>query len=450
MIQITEEYRNKIFSWLNFKPTGAEQKAILECMARQILIAGGERGGKSKITAKLGVLHAPISELIWLVGEDYNQCRPEYFYMVEDLDKLGFLEDASSSKEGSLELRLRGTKEVRGCVAKTISAKEIEKLGREAPDLILGCEAAQMTFEAYLRLFGRTAEKRGRLILSGTFEGSLGWYPELFTQWQGAGEDDAKSFSLPTWSNTIIFPGGREDPEIKRLEGRTPHDIFMERYAGVPCKPSGLIMTEFSNTVHVGEYNFDPNFPVYLAVDPGYAGAHAVEVAQIKDDVVYLIDEVYLQGYVTEEIIDICRQKKWWGNVQGGAIDIAGRQHQAMAAPVEIWQNKAGVYLQSKHVEVEAGIDLLRSFLLVNPVTKHPKIFFNHTNKGIIAECGGGKSPIHDGGAWLRDVNTGKPIPKNDHGCKSVIYLLATKFGYTARSMNIKYEPIKSLTFNRR
>ncbi len=438
---ITDEYRDKIFGWLDYKPTGDEQWAIHKSQARIKLVAGGERGGKSHTGAKEVVLAAPISKLIWVVGPEYDICRTEFEYCINDLMKIGFLDekDVSFPRQGPCSLRLKGTKQAPGCEIVTKSAKEPQKLGMEAPDFILGCEAAQMEYEAYLRLRGRIAEKRANMVLTGTFEGSIGWYPELYTRWSGANEEDAKSFSLPSWSNKLIYPGGREDPEILRLEAQTPHDTFMERYAGVPCPPSGLIMSEFSNKIHVGEYEFDPNLPIELAVDPGYSGAHAVEVIQSKGDAVYLIDEIYLQGYVTEEIIDICRQKKWWGKVAGGAIDIAGRQHQAMQAPVEVWQNKAGIYLQSRQVDVNGGIDLLRSFLLVNPVTNKPKIFINTSCKGFIAECGGGKSPVFGGGPWLRDLNTGKPKPMNDHACKAVIYWLVSRFGYSPRENKSEY-----------
>jgi len=438
-----KDYRNAVFQILEYSPT-AEQSKIHDSDARIKLVAGGERGGKSVVGAKEAVLAAPLSTLIWLVGPEYDIARTEFEYCMNDFNKMAVLHDVSFPKQGPCSLKLKGTKETPGCEIVTKSAKEPQKLGMEAPDFILACEAAQMEYEAYLRLRGRIAEKRGRMALTGTFEGSIGWYPELYNRWQTVNAEDAQSFSLPSWSNDKVYPGGRDDPEIKKLEAETPHDIFMERYAGVPCKPSGLIMTEFSNAVHVGEYDFNPDLPVELAVDPGYSGAHVVEVIQSKDDTVYLIDEIYLQGYVTEEIIDICKQKKWWGKVTGGAIDFAGRQHQAMAAPVEVWQNRAGLYLSSKQTQLDAGIDLLRSFLLVNPITNKPKMFINHTCKGLISECGGGKSPVFGGGPWLRDLNTGKPKPVNDHACKAVIYWLVSRFGYSPREMAVPYGTVFS------
>jgi hypothetical protein len=228
-----------------------------------------------------------------------------------------------------------------------------------------------------------------------------------------------------------------------RLKSITPHDLFLERYAGVPCKPSGMILTEFSMEKHVSEKcTFNPDLDVELAVDPGYAGAHAVEVIQRWGEQIAIIDEIYLQGYTTEEIIDICSQRNWWGSVKNGSIDIAGRQHQAMEAPVEVWQKKARIHLRSQKVDEKQGIDTMRSMLLCPPPTYTPKVLINPNCKGIISECGGCKSPVPGGGPWLRDNNTLKPIPKNDHACKAFIYWLVNNYGYsTVRRRKVKPEP---------
>jgi len=262
---------------------------------------------------------------------------------------------------------------------------------------------------------------------------SLGWYPEAFTRWQAYNDEEAKSFSLPTWSNIFIYPGGRNDPEILSLEKVTPADKFKERYGGVPCPPSNKAVPEFSNQIHVGNYLYDSNLPVYISVDPGYAGAHAVEAIQLWDDKVVLIDEIYLQNVTTKEMIIVAKQKPWWGNVDGGTIDIAGKQHQAMEAPVEVWLNEAHIHLKSQKVSEEAGLDVLRSFMKVNPVDGQPRILVNPRCKGFISECGGCQNPV-GGGMWMRNKNTGKLIDQDNHAAKAVIYYLVNTFGYVERT----------------
>lgn len=425
------EAQKKIFDLCGYVPTEA-QWVIHRDRSRIKEIAGGERAGKSITNAMELISRFYSGRLFWLVASDYEGTRGEWNHLLEAFERMGLLIARPTKNIDPGRMSLEGDIEII-----TKSAKYPQKIAVEAPDGILLCEAAQIDYETYLRLRGRLAEKRAWMSMAGTFEGSLGWYPEFFTRWQSYNIEEAKSFSLPSWSNTYIFPGGRQDPEILKLEEQTTAERFLERYAGVPCPPTGLVIKEFSNQIHVGDYSFNKDLPVRVAVDPGYAGAHAVEAIQEWGEQIVLVDEVYLQGYVSEEIIDICKQKPWWGNVSGGAMDIAGKQHQAMEAPIEVWLRKAGISLQTMKVGIEDGIDLLRTYLKPNPITGKPIILINSACKGFISECGGGKSPVEGGGMWLRDKNTNKPIDKNNHATKAVIYYLVNKFGYTGRATRI-------------
>ena len=125
-----------------------------------------------------------------------------------------------------------------------------------------------------LRLSGRLAERRGWLWLSGTFEGSRGWYAERFRAWQTDNPEEAASFSVPSWANRTLFPGGREDPEIRRLETTYPADLFQERFGGVPCPPVSLVFREFEPAAHVRTIRdpYESFDNIEIAVDPGYAG----------------------------------------------------------------------------------------------------------------------------------------------------------------------------------
>jgi hypothetical protein len=285
---------------------------------------------------------------------------------------------------------------------------------------------------------------------------SLGWWPEYIKRGQ-APDTEFKSFIIPSWTNHKVFPPEgysitlmngviveNVSKEIYDLWVETPLDVFMERYGAVPQPVAGLVAREFSNAIHVGDYPYDPGIPVEIAVDPGYAGAYAVLAIQIKESQPYVVDEIYTQGHTTEDVITDMKQRPWGNAVSQGAIDIAARQHQAMAAPVEVWRDKVGIFLQSQYVDVEAGIELFRTFLKVNPVTGRPKMYINTSCRGLIAECGGGKSPVQGGGAYIRDIRTGKLIDANNHAFKAFVYWAVNRFGYTATKVNLK---IKSLRY---
>ncbi len=428
-----KEAQKRIFNLVGYEPTET-QDVIHQDQSRAKLVAGGERGGKSETGSKELESHWFIDiaakekgkALYWLLGDDYAACRGEWDYIVQDFTKLEILASPPTKNIDPGEIVLQDETRII-----TKSARYPEKIATEAPDGIVICEAAQIEYEVFLRAWSRLAEKRGWLYMSGTFEEEdyVGWYRELYELGQSFNQLGVKSFSIPSWSNLYVYPGGRNDPEILRLEAGMTKERFQERFGGVPCPKTGRVVTEFANSIHVRPCEFDKNIPVELAVDPGYAGAYAVEVIQDLGEQIALIDEIYVQGVVTKDIILMAKKTEWWDAVIGGAIDIAGKQHQAMAAPVEVWLSE-GVSLRSKKVNIEDGIDLLRTHLKQHPVTGKPGVIVDPKCRGFISECGGGKSPVDDGGLWMRDKNTLKPIERNNHACKALIYYLSNKYGF--------------------
>lgn len=416
------------YSKVGFIPTEAQWPPLL-CDLRTIVTSGGVRAGKSLLAAMFALGRWPFTDLIWFVAKDYSLCRQEFDYFLQAALKLNIMADPAHphkcygfpAKDQCWAELLGGKRVV------TKSLRDPMKIAMEAPDLIIVCEVAQCEWDSWLKLIERTAEKRGTIFGTGTLEGSLGWFPEL-VEFLSNGREEGKSFTLPSWSNIHVFPGGRQDPEILHQESTQTNDFFLERFAGIPCKPSGLVIKEFSHSIHVGNYPFDKNVPVEITIDPG-STVYAVEVIQEVDGQERLIDEIYLSGYVAEEIIEICKQREWWGNVVTGYRDVANPD------AGKVWLNQANLNLQFLKVEIEPGIDLLRSYLKPNPINNKPKIVVDYKCKGFIAECGGGldiklKEDVEGAGPWLRDKNTGKPLKKNDHACKSLIYRLAKKYGW--------------------
>ena len=422
-----------LFSKLSFEPTKL-QGPIVQCRKRFILVAGGEQAGKSMIASKYLVsrfLETEEPGLYWLVAADYERTRAEFDYLVQDFASLGILSEVSKRVDPGRIILADGTR------IETKSAKDPRTLAMKAPNGIIGCEASQLDLGSFHRLRSRCAPTRGWLFLAGTFEGSLGWYPQLFQTWQHGG-DEEQSFSLPSYSNLHLYPKGKADPEILRLKAMASDEFFMERIEGVPTPPQGLVFGEFRADLHITDKaKWVVGEPVQLWIDPGYAGAYAVEVVQEINGQLCVVDEIYEQGLITEEIINIAQTRPWWKDVQGGVIDIAGYQHQAMSAPAEIWLEKTGVYLSAQKIRINEGTERLKSFLKTDPISNAPKIVFNSTCNGILSEFGVVPSPF-DGQTrayrWKTDRDGNivgeSPDDKNNHGVKAVVYGLVDKYGY--------------------
>ena len=413
--------------------------------ARLKLIAGGERGGKSYSAAMELIARHHLGDLFWLVGPDYQLCRPEFKYLMAFFQKLGAIESFSypNSPFQPCSMTLKGGTEI-----VTITARESQKLAGRAPDGILGCEAAQLDYETYLKMLGRLSEKNGWLWLSGTFENNsfLSWYADQFEKWIVENDEDGASFSLPTWENRAAYPGGWDDPKIVYLRENSPTpEWFQERYAGIPCPPPTAVFKEFRPSTHLDKERavFRPNllgsdgkplktpegkfrpWEVELAIDPGYNGAYAVLALQVDGPTVYVIDEVYRQHTKAEDIIDECKDRPWWPNVRRGVIDIAGTQHQGLASHYEVWAKHAGVYLESVRVDINPGIARLRTFLSPGP-DKPPRILYNPKCSNSIREYTLYRyREVQEG-----KVTSEKPIDSFNHACKALSYWLVARYGF--------------------
>jgi len=306
----------------------------------------------------------------------------------------------------------------------TRTSAEVETIAGEPPAGLLMVEAAQQSYDAYLRCRGRVAEKRGPLVISGTFEGSFGWFPELWARWQGANVDDGRSFSLPSWSNTTIFPGGRQDPEILALEHTFPADVFQERYGAIPCPPPTLVYKTFSFIDHVKTISLDSEWPVQLWCDPGYAGAYAVLFVCIEKGHVYVFDEVYEQGRVVQDVIAACKAKLIWPRVRKVIMDVAGNQHPGQESQVDVWHRLTNLPVITRRVGIADGIMRVKTFL-VDPATKLPRITFDPRAKGCLKEFTLYKyNKVVDG-----RPEQDEPIKANDHAMDALRYGLVVNFG---------------------
>ena len=428
------KFADVLYEKIGFSPTKL-QKDILSSRKRFVLVAGGEQAGKSMVASKYLVARLFENDepgLFWLVAADYERTRAEFEYLVEDFGSMGLLKEASKRVDPGRIILADGTR------IETKSAKDPRTLAMRAPNGIIGCEASQLDLETFHRLRGRCAPKRGWLFLSGTFEGSLGWYPQMFQSWQSSSSSDEVSFSLPSYSNEHLYPGGREDPEILALETVSSDDFFLERIEGIPSPPQGMVFTEIRPDIHIQNVEYEPDIPVHIWIDPGYAEAYACEIVQVVNDQIRVIDEIYERDLITDEIIEIAQSKIWWKDARFGVIDVAGYQHQAMAAPAEVWMEKTGIYFDSQKIRINDGTERLKAFLKTDPVEqREPRIVFNPKCEGILSEFGIKPNPF-DGQTrayrWKMDrdgtIVGETPEDRYNHGVKAVIYGLINRYGY--------------------
>ena len=254
--------RQMVRDALQFVPTGIEQAAIIDTDGLYIILSGGEQGGKSFDAAEFytersfeidtGANGGP--PIIWLVGRRYADTEKEYEYGEKNYRTLGVL-DYTSGTQIDKHRRMVLTD---GTVIKTLSVAETMNIGREAPDIIVACEASQISYEGYMKLRLRAGASGGHLFMSGTLEAAQPWFRQLWHQWR-AGTHGHRSYNLPSWSNPHMYPGGRNDPKIISLMMDLTPEMIAERMEGIPRKPAGLVFgKDFDESLHIRDIDYIP------------------------------------------------------------------------------------------------------------------------------------------------------------------------------------------------
>ena len=419
------------FRLIGYQPF-PEQRPIHASRATVLQIVGAEGAGKSQVTANEVTACVPWAKLVYLIGETYDSPRREFEYLRNNLIVLGALDhgDASTPKMGQWAMTTRT-----GCEIKTLSAREgassVIATGTE-PDIFCLCEAGILgSYSVLTAAVRRATRARGRVILSGTLKDDFGWYAALVDELTPKGNPwRGETFSLPAWANTELYPRGRDDPEIQRLEALLPDNEFQRTIAAKRVPSPALVFPEFSYAKHVHDCPYDPRLPVTVWVDPGYfPSAYAVLAVQFHGAEVWQIDEIYLNHHTHEQVIALARRREWWPNVERSVIDFAGRQHHAQKSAAEIWLAETGIRPRSQPVGVLDGISRHRSFL--EPT---PRLFHDPRCTGTLSEYKQYKRRTDRDGNPTSD----EPIDADNHTMKAIAYGLVDKFGFALGARKLK------------
>jgi hypothetical protein len=97
---------------------------------------------------------------------------------------------------------------------------------------------------------------------------------------------------MPSWTNTVIFPGGRQDPEILDAEDDLTEDEFARQYGAQFVERVGRVMADWEDEVHLADLEYTRGWPLYLAVDYGFTNPFVLLWIQVDPfENVYVIRE---------------------------------------------------------------------------------------------------------------------------------------------------------------
>lgn len=270
---------------LYFQETGyiphRGQRVVHYNGSRHRVLVNGRRWGKTLCGAKEAECMAFVNNFLgqpqigWIIGPEYSDCEKEFRVIHDSLRALGV--DQVSTKfsnnveNGNMHIRTKW-----GFDLQCRSARHPESLVGEGLDFVLLVEGGRhkrKMWGDYVR--PALSDKRGWSFTSGVPEGASenSLLYSLFHRGQDPTKKSWWSVSMPSWTNDVVFPGGRNDPEMLEARDDLTDDEFDRQYGAQFVDSVGRVMKEWDDEDHIRDLEYNPRWPLYAAVDFGYTNA---------------------------------------------------------------------------------------------------------------------------------------------------------------------------------
>jgi hypothetical protein len=429
------------FDSIGYKPH-TKQWLYHDSRARFRLPNCGRRFGKSTMAGRdLEPRLFEPNKMFWIVGPTYDLGEKEFRVIWNDLivkkalgrDKR--VKKAYNKKQGNmfLEFPWQTRLEVR-------SADHPENLVGEALDHVIMSEAAkhkEETWERFIR--PALADRRGGADFPTTPEG-FNW---LWTLWM-YGKDNSfpeyESWRFPAWDNDAVYPGGLNDPEILLLKRTMMPERFDQEIAADFSSFAGKIFPEWDAGVHVGNVDFRPELPNYIAFDWGYTNPLAAVEFQVTPNDEIRVWRLHYRAYTT--LPDHIRILKQRDQPEGYHLDMAfgdaADPEAAITVSINLVQCMA---LPEAKENWREGIDLVRGFMRPRqseflldeygtPAEGKPALIVDFSCLDLIREMNNYKAP---------DSVKGRNVPEmgnkvEDHAIDALRYGIVHLFKFGAGS----------------
>lgn len=405
------------------------QRPIHRSAARHRLASCGRRFGKSKLGGMELVPEALYAQTIrkyleemqlqrrfWIVGPNYDDAEREWRVFYDAMRKLKVPFDRPGTYNdpngGNMQMSLWEGRFMVECR----SAAHPESLDGEGLDGVIMVEAAKMKSIIWNKFIRPAlADKRGWSIHTSTPEGKNHYY-DLYRRGQDPADTEWESWRMPSWINDHIFPEGRNDNEILEMKKDMSEERFNQEIAADFTDFVGRVFKQFEAETHVTDLKYDPQYPVYLAVDYGWTNPFVALLIQVDVwDNVYVLDEFRC---TETDSNDIARKLRTW---HGGLATKAKMMYPDPADPdaTNIISKALGLQVEkSTGGEKKYRIEAIRAHLKLVPEhapedEREPKLFFDRKCTGTIFEMEEWRYPDQKS-----EVHSAKedPMDKDDHG----------------------------------
>lgn len=395
--------------------------------ARHRVLVNGRRWGKTLCGAKEAECMAFVKNFLgeaqrgWIIGPEYSDCEKEFRVIYDSLKALGVDEVSprfvNNTENGNMHIRTSW-----GFDVECRSARHPESLVGEGLDFVLLVEGGRhkrKMWGDYVR--PALSDKRGWSFTSGVPEGAS--ETSLLYSLYHRGQDPTKkswwSIQMPSWTNDVVFPGGRQDPEILEARDDLTDDEFNRQYGAQFVDSIGRVMKEWDSDDHVRDLEYNRKWPLFAAVDFGYTNDWVwlwIQTDPFHN--VYVIGEERFRLMDTEEIAEELKKTKH------RLISKLVKVYVPPAEPADanILRRKLGVSTANNTGgELNDRLKLIRSSLKLRPdhlPDNHPdkraQLWVDRSCTQLIWEMAQGYRWPENRSEQRNDSE--KPMDKDDHG----------------------------------
>lgn len=462
----------KVFEGVGYRPHEG-QKRILRSNTRFTVTSAGRRFGKSengghKLTVRAYEAYFKRSQLeesgkrmeYWITGPNYSDAEKEFRVVYNDLKRLEMPFDRPGTYNdpigGQMHISLWGGK----FQIHAKSAAHPESLVGEGLHGALMVEAAKIKQKVWTKFIRPTLNDfTGWCDFTSTPEGK-NWFYELWQAGQDPNNEAWSSIRAPAWQNPHVYPRGampealdavrarlkarlpvnqdyiREldragliiDPEIVQLMIDLTEEMFNQEIGADFSDFVGHVFKDFDEEEHVGDFEYNPEWQTFGAVDYGFTNPNVWLLCQVDpfNERMVVLDEVYEPGLSPVEFADEIIRR---GLAPDGLLGFY--PDPASPGDTRVLESKLRVKgFGGTGGELKHRLDIIRLWLRPWPVhapAPWPRLMFDRKCTHTIRDFNEYRYPDTKD---EQDKNAPEnPLKKDDHSPEALGRLFAGKFG---------------------
>ena len=312
------------------------------------VVVAGRRWGKTQL-AKTSLLSAAAKpkQLVWYVAPTYRMARTIMWDELLDSIPRAWIR---SSHETRMEIEL-------------VNGSKIELKGADKPYTLRGVgihhlvidESQDIKIETWNKVLRPTlASTRGRAIIIGTPKG-FNWFYDLYMR--GQDEKLRRRGTWHSWQFRTIDSPFIPISEIDAARSDMDEKSFRQEFEASFETMSGRVYHAFNRGLHLGNYSFDPNLPIWVGQDFNIDPMSSVIMQPQPSGEIWAVDEVVLFGSSSEEVGEELGRRFW-----------------RYQKNLTVYPDPAGA--NRSHARGESDLDILRDagFKRLKYRRKHPKV----------------------------------------------------------------------------